>query len=148
VEQQVLFTSKDAYHVAHVDGASADGLIFKFTMRIKLGELKNLIREVAISPSLKNNKLLNSPLDNKIVADLIKRLGDGFEQALVRDTIIRAMDKHYNPETRELDDKIYDEVMNNVKSAKEKMIAGVSQSVEDAWSSLNSGEQSNKKVAA
>lgn len=117
-------------------------------MKIRLGELRRLIREVSVSPSVKKNKTLDSALADHDVNDLVDRLDGAFEQALTLDLIVRNMDKHYNAETREFDDATYKAIKERVAQAKNKALAGVKKSVESAWSSAHGSESQGTAAPA
>ena len=111
-------------------------------MKLSQKQLRSLINEVAMSPSLKNNKPLNSPMDSQKISDLIGNLEGVFSNALATDLVVRAFDQHYNSETREFDDKMYDHIKQAVEGAKKRASSLVKRALDSAWQHAHSQEAS------
>ena len=102
-------------------------------MKITVGKLRKLISEVAISPSLKQNKPVDDPLTNKNINVSLEKLQAAFEQALATDMIVRAMDRHYNEETREFDDDVYEHIKELVNQARDRASSITKKGLQSAW---------------
>lgn len=112
-----------------------------YIMHIKLSQLKKMISEVAISPSLKNNPLQTSPLNIKSVKQGIEGMKRDFENALKRNLIIASMEKHYDVDSREFDDSAYEQIDVVAKETTEKMVKAVSQTLIDVWRSAHKSDR-------
>lgn len=95
-----------------------------------------------MSPSLKNNKPLNGPLDSKKVGELAQHLEASFENALSLDLVVRAFDQHYNAETREFDDDMYEHIKQAVSQAKQQASSMVKHALEQAWQKAHAEDPS------
>jgi hypothetical protein len=102
-------------------------------MRIKYGELKDMIREVSLSPSVfRNNKPHQDPLDDKDLTSALQSLERAFKQdALLNLTLLNA-DK-YNADSREFDDETYKQIEDVAGETSELVAASVSDVVKKAW---------------
>lgn len=122
-------------------------------MKIKLGELRRLIREVSLSPSLlQNNKIVEDPFDNK---NLVKAFGDVqryFKSTLEMNLTLAAMKKHYNSETREMDDSVWSEIKSHVEDVTDGMSEDVVTAIKIAWQegnkTLKGGQDETQSKAA
>lgn len=122
-------------------------------MKIKLSQFRKLIREVALSPSLKQNKPTDDPFQSKNINVSIEKLQAAFEQTLATDLIVRAMDEHYNEETREFDDEIYNKIKSIVEDSKQQAVVIVKKALQQAWNNAHhdnssSGAQSGTRIKA
>lgn len=126
-------------------------------MKIKLSQFRKLIREVALSPSLKQNKPVEDPFQSKNVNVALEKLQAAFEQTLASDLIVRAMDQHYNEETREFDDAVYDKIKSIIKSivdeSRDEATIIVKKALQQAWNNAHheessSGAQSGTRIKA
>jgi hypothetical protein len=109
-------------------------------MKLTVKQLRSLISEVAMSPSLKNNKPLSGPLDSKKVGELAQHLEGAFQNALATDLVVRAFDQHYNAQTREFDDDVYEHIKQAVESAKSQASRLVARALDQAWKSAHAEE--------
>lgn len=122
-------------------------------MKIKLSQFRKLIREVALSPSLKQNKPVEDPFQSKNVNVALEKLQAAFEQTLASDLIVRAMDQHYNEETREFDDAVYDKIKSIVDESRDEATIIVKKALQQAWNNAHheessSGAQSGTRIKA
>jgi hypothetical protein len=120
-------------------------------MKITVKQFKRLIREVALSPSLKQNKPVDDPFQSKSVNVSLEKLQAAFEQTLAMDLIVRAMDEHYNEATREFDDVIYKQITSIVEDSKGQATAIVKKALQQAWDNAHhdsSGAQSGTRIKA
>lgn len=102
-------------------------------MKIRVGTLRRLIREVTLSPSLAKNKTLDNVMDDHDTSDLAARLGTAFEHALMVDLVVREFSKHYDASTRNFDDAAYDAIKSKVEEAKNQVVNQVKSALEQAW---------------
>lgn len=121
-------------------------------MKIKLSQFRKLIREVALSPSLKQNKPIDDPFQSKNVNLSIEKLQAAFEQTLATDLIVRAMDQHYDEETREFDDAVYENIKSIVDDSREQAAIIVKKALQQAWNNAHqdagAGAQSGSRIKA
>lgn len=117
-------------------------------IEISVKDLRNLIKEVAISPSLKKNSPVDDPLDDSSIAGAVHELGRSFNNALMLDLTIRAMSEHYNEQTRELDDNVYEELKKAARSAANQVVATATKVSQESWIKAHSAVQSQKKSQA
>ncbi len=102
-------------------------------MRIRLGTLRKVIKEVAISPGVfKNTQTVREPTDNPNVAKLVQEFEQKFVSALKLNLVVANADK-YNEETREFDDAAYGRVEEALKGAKEAIAGKVVGTLNDIW---------------
>lgn len=117
-------------------------------MRITVGQLRKLIREVTVSPSLKkNNKLIDGPMADSDTAGLVDRLDGAFEQALMMNLVLANFDKHYNAETRDFDDHAYQAIKQRVDAAKSQANEGVKQALNSAWKQAHQAKSEQPAAA-
>ena len=108
-------------------------------MRIRLGTLKRILSEVALSPSVfTNNKRINAPLDKPNLAKAFHELSKLFKSTLEMDLILSMANK-YNKETREFDDAAFEQVKQACNSATENLEAQVNSSLTNNWASAHKG---------
>src|SRR5277367_876803 len=94
-------------------------------MRTTLRQLKRLIREVAVSPSVfQNNKLINDPFEKPSVAKALQAIEPAFKTAIAMNMVLAEKDS-YNAETREFDDAAYQRIEEVAQKATEMMVARV-----------------------
>lgn len=122
-------------------------------MRIRVGTLRKLIREVAISPSVaRNNKPIDDPLDNESIAKVVSELGRSFDAAVRLDLTVRAMADHYDESTRQLDDAIYEKIKSTAKASSEYVVAAATKTLKNAWAQTHAEQpassQARQKKAA
>jgi hypothetical protein len=108
-------------------------------MKIRVGTLRRLIREVAISPSyFKNNEPVRDIMDRPNMAKAVAALEQPFRNA-VQNNMVLAAKGQYNPETRELDDQAYEHIKQTSDKATEMMMAGVHKAVTQAFAQAQKG---------
>lgn len=102
-------------------------------MRIRLGTLRKVLNEVAVSPSVfKNNKPVRDPMDKPNVAKAAQELEAAFKRNLELNLVLSLADK-YNQETSQFDDAAYDKVKQATAAVGEKFLATVNDALEKAW---------------
>lgn len=117
-------------------------------MKIRVGTLRRILREVAISPSyFKNNQPVQDPMDRPNIANAVKSLEAPFKNAVANNMLLVAKDK-YNPETRELDDATYKHIEQVSTKATEMMMAGVAKAIQQAWAQASKGAAAEAPPAA
>jgi elongation factor P hydroxylase len=102
-------------------------------MKISVKQLRNLIKEVSMSPSLRKNAPLDEPSDSKNVAASLQQLEQAFSNALSLDLVVRAFDESFDPETREFDDAVYERIKSIVEDSKKRAANVVKRSLQDIW---------------
>lgn len=119
-------------------------------MKIRLSQLKQLIREVAISPSVfQNAKRVEDPMSRSAVAKAVQDLENGFRSAIENNLVLDEKDA-YNPETRELDDDAYARAKEVAQKSTEMMVARVHKAIQGSWAEATKGTGSvpaRKKAA-
>lgn len=116
-------------------------------MKLRLGDLKRIISEVAVSPSVFKNERVNDPFDRPNIANALPALEAAFVRAVEQNLVLAARDS-YNPETRELDDATYQHIRQTSTSAGEVMLAAVHKAVQAAWKQAMAQAGKAKKKAA
>jgi hypothetical protein len=119
-------------------------------MKVRLGTLKRILREVALSPSVFNQEPVKDVMDRPNVAKAIASLEQPFRNA-VQQNLVLAAKGQYNPETRELDDGVWEHIKETSDRATEMMMAGVHKAVQQAWAQASKGaaaEPAAKKAVA
>jgi|SRR5581483_1831190 len=102
-------------------------------MRVRLGTLKRILREVAVSPSaFANNKPVQDPMDQPNIAKALASLEQPFRGAIQQNMMLAAKDQ-YNAETREFDDQAWEQIKAASNKATEVMMARVHKAVQTAW---------------
>jgi hypothetical protein len=108
-------------------------------MRISLGQLRQLIREVSLSPSLRNNKPFNGPFDSKNVAELSQKLRSAFGNSLKLDMTLRKLG-----DSDEVPDDDYQHIEDTVAGTQEKLEALLQHVLESLWEEAHDSKQSTK----
>ena len=117
-------------------------------MRIRVGTLRRILREVAISPSVfKNNQPVRDPMDKPTLAKAVAALEEPFRQGILMNLTLEARDS-YDEQTRELDDQAYNRIKEVAGKATEMMMARVHKSVQGAWAEAMKGVHGAEKPAA
>jgi hypothetical protein len=102
-------------------------------VRIRLGRLKRLIGEVALSPSVfRNAERTDDPMDDRNIAGALERLEQPFKSALEKNMVLDAQ-ASYDEETREFDDAEYERIKDVAARAAEAMLAGAHKAVQRTW---------------
>jgi len=109
-------------------------------MKIRIGKLRSLVREVAMSPSLfSNNAAVAGPLQKKPVADMIELLVQKFEETLRKNLILNS-ERYFDKETREFSDIAYKRLSKIAQivadECKKQVIADMENSWQDAHSDI------------
>lgn len=121
-------------------------------MKLTTSQFRSLIREALIeqklSPSLKNNTPLQSPMQNKNVDDLVQRIEAAFENAVSLNLVVQGFDKHYNEKTREFDDDVYRSIRKNVEEARRSVAVGIRRVLKNAWDTAHENSGINKDTKA
>lgn len=119
-------------------------------MRISYGDLKKIINEVAVSPSLFRNghEPTDSPFEHDNVEQAIDGLARSFRMAVGKNLFLDNEDS-YDPETREFDDAVYERIMSTVDTSEKSMKAAVHKALEASWRTAMQGVGTGtRKVAA
>jgi hypothetical protein len=112
-------------------------------MKIKYGELKMLIKEVALSPALfRNNKPHKDPLDDKDIANSLQSLERAFKRDALMNILLLNADK-YNTDSREFDDETYKQIEDAASETSELVAASVNDVVKQAWKSVHDKTKKN-----
>lgn len=90
-------------------------------IRIKLGTLKQLIREVAMSPAVQKEQQATDPMTNKNVVEGMSKISQAFGLLLTRNLVLANFAKAYNQQTREFDDNVYKQIKDAVTTSQEKL---------------------------
>lgn len=102
-------------------------------MKITVKQLKTLIREVALSPSLKGSAYPEQATDSKNFSKALEDLESAFGQALIKSLVVPAMEQHYDPQTRQFDDAVYEQLKATSETASQRFVSAVKSAAEQAW---------------
>jgi hypothetical protein len=119
-------------------------------MKIRVGTLRRLLREVAISPSVFKNAQANQTKDimeRPNIAKAIAALEAPFKNAIEMNLTLQAHDQ-YDEQTRELDDAAYERIKTVSEKATEMMMAGVHKAVQGAFAQAMKGAGEEKPAVA
>lgn len=121
-------------------------------MKMTTKQLRSLISETLkehkLSPSLKNNKTIQSPMQNKNIDEIMHRLETTFESTLSLNLVVEHMDAHYDPQTREFDDDVYEQIRSSVTDARKHVSEQVRKILTQAWNSAHNNVVPNRKSKA
>jgi hypothetical protein len=102
-------------------------------MKLRYGTLRRVLHEVALSPSVfKNNKPIDDPMDKPTVAKAVATLEEPFKRAIEANLVLAAQ-ASYDPQTREFDDSVYQQIQATATKASEAMMARVHKAIQGAW---------------
>lgn len=102
-------------------------------MKIKLGELRKIIREAAVSPAVfTNNKLVSDPMEKKGIAKAMGDLERTFNDGLKMNLVVAHADK-YNKETREFDDAMMQKIKETADEATETTLSKINDVLKERW---------------
>lgn len=113
-------------------------------MRIKVGNLRKLLREHGLSPAIFNNQAVQSPLDKQNIAKSFQALDSAFKAAIHQNLVLSHADK-YNKETREFDDAMFQKITQVADAASEKFTATIGNAINNIWSEAHKAVQGNKQ---
>lgn len=114
-------------------------------MKIRYGSLKQIIREVALSPGIfKNGEFVHDPLDDKEIAGLIQRLENAFKRTIGLNLLLMSSNA-YDASTREFDDETYKAASEIASDSTEKMVAGVGRAVSQTWTNAHNQFNQQRK---
>lgn len=103
-------------------------------MRVRLGALRRLIRETAMSPAFfAQGKALDDPFANPQLAQPAKQLEHAFEASLVKSLVRSAADR-YDTKTRQFDDAAYDEIKASAASISIQVGERLRKLITQGWS--------------
>lgn len=96
--------------------------------------IRSVVNEQKLSPNFfgAHNKT-NKPMDSNNVRKGISSLERSMRMGLTNHLISQYTENHYNTETRELDDKIFDFVKSTVNNIIEKFMSSTDMSMEQVW---------------
>lgn len=118
-------------------------------MKLRYDSLKQLLREVALSPSVfKSHKLILDPMERHNIVKPLRVLEQSFRTALEMNLIVDARD-NYDEGTREFDDAAYERIKGVADTATEIMMAQVHKAVKGSWDEAMKGvgdEKPEQKV--
>lgn len=102
-------------------------------MRIRLGTLRRVLKEVAVSASVfKNNKPVRNPTDKQAIMKAVHDLESAFRRNLEMNLVVAQADK-YNEQSSEFDDAAYEKVKSATASAVESLMSQVNSALEKSW---------------
>ena len=108
-------------------------------MRIKIGTLRVLLREMAMSPSVfKNNKPRKDPMQGKVISGM-QAIQGGFQNMLLMNLVLLHGQEHFEPVTRdgeqsgEFNDKAYAMLKVRSQQVAEELGASLQNVIEDMW---------------
>jgi uncharacterized protein (UPF0332 family) len=108
-------------------------------MKLTLKQLRDLINEVAMSPSLKQHAQLTDPMKHSGVMKAFNLLRDELNNAVQLAMVVASMDKYYDEETRQFDDEAYERIKDRAKEAANSAAAGAAREVQIAFSTAIKG---------
>lgn len=106
-------------------------------MKIKYSELKQVIKEELVSPTLMNQ---DTKLD---VAGDLDALASKFESAAFN-VLLRQGSDNYDPSSREYDDAAYQRAKTEAQTAAKQLRTKVVAALKEVWSSVQSGQAPDK----
>jgi uncharacterized protein (UPF0332 family) len=109
-------------------------------MKLTVKQLRRLIQEVAMSPSLKQNEQLKDPLKHKGVAKAFGLMRDELNNAIQLAMVVSSMDKYYDESTRQFDDAAYEHIKERAKEAANSASAGAAREIQIAFSNALKGD--------
>jgi hypothetical protein len=116
-------------------------------MRIRVGTLKRILREVALSPAVfKDNQPVRDPMDRPNIARAIASLEQPFRSGVELNLVLEARDS-YDEQARELDDDEYGRIKEVADKATEMVMARVHRAVQGTWAEAMKGVEGVEKPA-
>lgn len=117
-------------------------------MKLRLSQLRRLVQEVALSPTVfQNNKPVSDPLDRQTLATAVQALEEPFRRA-VEQNLVLASKGSYNSETREFDDAAYEHIQQLAQKSAEAMAARVHKAIMQTWQEAMQSVGGKQKKAA
>jgi len=116
-------------------------------MKIRLGTLKRILREVAISPSVFKQEPVHDPMDRPNIARALQSLEAPFRNAIQQNMVLASKGK-YNEETRELDDGAWEHIKDVSDKATETVMARVHKAVQSTWAEAMKGAATEAPAAS
>jgi hypothetical protein len=103
-------------------------------MRIRHGDLKKIVREVAMSPATfnNNNTRINDPLKFQNIGKMVNAIEQSFKTGVENHLYLAASDS-YNVETREFDDAEHARIEEIATTATEMVVNNIKQAIQHAW---------------
>lgn len=103
-------------------------------MKLNLKQLRRMIKEVALSPSLpKNNQIVTNPIDNDLLDKAVSSIQRQFTKMLEKNLVLSSWKSSYNSETREFDDKTYEFIKEVSEKLGEEVAASITKTIRQAW---------------
>lgn len=103
-------------------------------MRIRHGDLKKIVREVAMSPATfnNNNPHIDDPLKFQNIGKMVSAIGQSFKTGVENHLYLAASDS-YNAETREFDDAEHARIEEIATTATDMVVNSIKQAIQHAW---------------
>lgn len=116
-------------------------------MKIRVGTLRKILREVALSPAVFKQEPVTDIMQRPNIAKAIQSLEAPLANA-IKQNLILASKEHYDEQTREFDDAAWERVQTVADKATEMAMAGVHKAVQNAWAQAMKGVGGQEKPAA
>jgi hypothetical protein len=128
----------------HMKSASENfGLLEINVMKIKLSDLRKIIREVAVSPAVfKSSQPAKDPMEKKNIVKAVSDLKTAFESALLSNLVLANPEK-YDESSREFDDQMYESLKTTAASASEQVASKINDAVQTAWVAAHKNSKVN-----
>jgi len=128
----------------HMKNASENfGLLEVNVMKIKLSDLRKIIREVAVSPAVfKSSQPAKDPMEKKNIVKAVSDLKTAFESALLSNLVLANPEK-YDESSREFDDQMYESLKTTAASASEQVASKINDAVQTAWVAAHKNSKVN-----
>lgn len=95
--------------------------------------LGQYVNEVKLSPSIATAETKSSPLENENLMKSFESIKSAFSNSLMIAVIKPLMSKHYNQETREFDDQVYESVKKAVDAATDEAVNAMKDTLSSVW---------------
>jgi len=105
----------------------------KMVKKINIRQLKKLINETPISPSVADQKPKDSALESKNTKNALMNIKRGFRQALETNLVISAMADFYDTQTHDLDDNTYKMIQKICDVTTDRIDEVVKKAMEAMW---------------
>ena len=117
-------------------------------MKISAKQLRNLIKEVALSPALpKNNQIVNDPIANDAMHSAIDDVQRQFVKTLEKNLVLSAWDHSYNEKSREFDDDTYEFIKSVSDKLGEEVTTLLTKAIKQAWIKGHTTVKSRRSAA-
>lgn len=110
-------------------------------MRLKIRQLRKLVREIAMSPSLMNQEPIKGPLEDKGIAKVLQTLQTELSTSLKDNLVMTSFKDNYDAETRQFDDGAYEQASGTADRLTNEVMTQLKALLEKAWA------QTHRKIA-